>query len=444
MDDTVTATLTPGRAVQTRSVGALFLAHHPRAELVGRVRVFEEPLVLGRRGAAWPEVLDDPHLSRNHAEFAVHKGVITVRDLDSRNGTLVDGAAIRQRRLRPGEVVRIGSLLLVARPVPEDFTPIGDERMLGIGPAMAAVRQQLDQVGSRGTSVLLLGEPGVGKEVVARELHRRSGRAGPFVAVDCGAVADGVLQSELFGHHRGAYSGAGSARRGLVRGAEGGTLFLDEIGNATASLQQALLRLLQEGEMRPVGADRSVQVDVRCVAATNANLTAMVAAGSFRQDLLDRLSRWVIEIPPLRDRIEDLPVLARHFARRHAARDLPPTAELSAALLGASWPGNVRQLDAVIERAVITAGQGSAMDLDDALCTQLAAFDAVSSPTPEPVAADEPVPVSRPTGQELQQMLLDARCKVTPLARSLGVGRSTLYRWIEELEIDLVELRKRL
>ncbi|HET6921803.1 MAG TPA: sigma-54 dependent transcriptional regulator, partial [Anaeromyxobacteraceae bacterium] len=228
------------------------------------------------------------------------------------------------------------------------------ENVVGRSESMLHVFKTAARVASAEATVLIQGESGTGKELVARAIHQSSPRAaGPFVAVDCGAIAEGVLESELFGHARGAFTGAQAMRRGLFEEASGGTLFLDEIGDVGPNLQARLLRALQEGTIRRVGTNEPIAVDVRTVAATNRDLEQAVKEGSFRADLYYRLNVVAIRIPPLRERREDVPLLAEHFAHKHgrgegaaispAARDL---------LVAYHWPGNVRELENVIARAL--------------------------------------------------------------------------------------------
>jgi two-component system response regulator HydG len=245
------------------------------------------------------------------------------------------------------------------------------ERARGLGEVIgqsALMRQLLamiDRVAASDATVLIVGESGTGKELLARTIHRVGPRKdGPFVAFDCSALAPSLLEAELFGHEKGAFTGAGRARRGLFREANGGTIFLDEIGDIDASVQNKLLRVLQEREIKPVGGDRPVSIDVRVVAATNKDLKALVARGQFREDLYWRLAVVPIQVPPLRERKEDIPLLAAHILarRRGAAKSFAGqetryptqvTARALARLQAYRWPGNIRELENVLSRAAI-------------------------------------------------------------------------------------------
>ncbi len=232
--------------------------------------------------------------------------------------------------------------------------------LIGDHPSIQQIRSLIKRVAPSEATVMLLGESGTGKEVVARAIHAASARsAGPFVAVNCGAIAADLLESELFGHERGAFTGATNARPGLFQFAAGGTLLLDEIGELSPTLQVKLLRVLQERQVRPVGSDRAVPVDVRIIAATNQNLEAAVAAGRFRDDLFYRLHVIPIVIPPLRERRSDVPLLVDYALERLQSRSrvgpITISDEAMTALWEYDWPGNVRELENLIERMVVLA-----------------------------------------------------------------------------------------
>jgi DNA-binding NtrC family response regulator len=236
----------------------------------------------------------------------------------------------------------------------------GQPQMIGSHPAMQRVKNLIAKVAPTTSNVLILGETGTGKELVARSIHDQSERADkPFLAVNCGAFPENLIESELFGHRKGAFTGAEENRSGLFEVVDGGTLFLDEIGELPKSMQSKLLRVLESGEVRRVGDTQPFKVDVRIVCATHRNLPRMVEAGEFRQDLLYRINTFVIELPPLRERKDDLPELARHLLVRHRPQSVgmsePFAPEALVALRGYDWPGNIRELANVIEHAAILA-----------------------------------------------------------------------------------------
>ncbi len=239
--------------------------------------------------------------------------------------------------------------------------------LVGKSAGMDKVRDLVSRVAASASSVLITGESGTGKEVVARSLHQQSGRSGQFVVINCGALPESLMESELFGHKKGAFTGATDRKDGLFRAAEGGTLFLDEIGELPLTLQPKLLRALQERRVRPVGSEEEVPVDVRVLAATNRKVDDLVESGEFRQDLFYRLNVIRVHLPPLRDRPKDIPLLAQHLLRKHAAlagRRLSLSPDALRWLTGQPFDGNVRELENAIERAVILA-RGSQIERED-------------------------------------------------------------------------------
>jgi two-component system response regulator AtoC len=307
------------------------------------------------------------------------------------------------------------------------------ENVVGRSEAMLQVYKTAARVASTDATVLIQGESGTGKELVARAIHTASPRAsGPFVAVDCGAIAEGVLESELFGHTRGAFTGAQAARRGLFEEAHHGTLFLDEIGDVGPNLQARLLRALQEGTIRRVGANDPINVDVRIVAATNRDMDAAVKQGTFRADLYYRLHVVSIRIPPLRERREDIPLLAEHFAQKHGrAEGSAISPEARELLVAYDWPGNVRELENAVARALALNPSGVVIpeDLPDAIRLAQA----------EPAPVSLPPPGDWPTLAELErryasQVLGETGGNKTRAAEILGIDRKTLYRILGERE----------
>jgi len=298
----------------------------------------------------------------------------------------------------------------------------GEAEMIARSAVMQPVLQLMERVGPSDANVLVTGEHGTGKELVARWLHSASARAGrPLITVDAGGLPEGVFESELFGHVKGAYTGARADRAGRFELADSGTLFLDEIANVMPALQAKLLRVLQTGELERVGSSRPRRVDVRVISATNANLAEEVRAGRFREDLLFRLNTVEIRLPPLRERREDIPLLAEHFLRRHARRYTKAIAGFDPdgmqALLAHPWPGNVRELDHAIERAVLLAAGDSVRASD--LGLRAAAADGGR--------------LEDLTLEEVERVLIEKALKrhagnVSEAAKALGLSRSALYR----------------
>ncbi len=297
--------------------------------------------------------------------------------------------------------------------------------MIAESPAMRPVLDVIARVGPSDANVLITGENGTGKGMVARALHDASGRASkPFVQLNAGGISEGVVESELFGHVRGAFTDARSDRVGRFELADGGTLFLDEIGNVPLSQQGKLLRVLETGEFERVGSSRTIRADVRLLSATNADLGAEVAAGRFRQDLLFRLNTIEIRIPPLRDRRDDIPRLAQHFLAAHSRRYRKALGGFEGAALEAMlahpWPGNVRELDHAVERAVLMA-TGDRIRVGDLALRR----------------ASEPARLDELSLEQVENLLVRKAMdryggNVSQAARALGLSRSALYRRLEK------------
>jgi DNA-binding NtrC family response regulator len=296
--------------------------------------------------------------------------------------------------------------------------------LVGRSPAMLALRRTIGSLRHNESHVLIQGESGTGKELVARAIHASSPRAaGRFVPVDCGALPESIIESELFGHEKGSFTGALGAP-GLFRMADGGTLFLDEIGEIPPSVQAKLLRALQHKEVRPVGASSTVAVDIRVICATHRDLAALVAEGRFRTDLYYRLNVVRIEVPPLRARRQDVPLLVQYFLRARAARGAAPRGieeEALAALVEAEWPGNVRELENAVESAVALA-PGPLLRLADLRPLRRGAPPALATPQALPLS------LAAYERAALERALREAGGDAGAAARRLGVGRSTFYR----------------
>jgi DNA-binding NtrC family response regulator len=308
--------------------------------------------------------LTDRTVSRVHATFSSESEGVRLRDLGSTNGTFIDGVRVKDGFVAAGNLVRLGDTTLRAEPLAE---PVAVElstrdrlgRLVGGSPAMRRVYAMIERVAPTMTTVLVQGETGTGKELVARAIHDLSRRQGRFLALDCGAIPETLVESELFGHARGSFSGAVADRAGVFEEASGGTLFFDEVGELTAPMQRKLLRALESREIRRVGESRERAVDVRVVAATHRPLEIATNEGLFREDLYFRLAVVTIELPPLRARREDIPVIAQAFLERLTGGTETIGPELTAALVGRSWNGNVRELRNYLEsRWALSASSG--------------------------------------------------------------------------------------
>jgi DNA-binding NtrC family response regulator len=308
--------------------------------------------------------------------------------------------------------------------------------LLGTSAAMERVYSLIERAAPTEANVLILGENGTGKELVARALHRHSRRAnGPLVSVDLGAVAENLFESELFGHVKGAFTDARADRAGRLQAANGGTLFLDEVGNLPLHLQPKLLTALEQRQVVPVGANKPIPIDVRVIAATNLPPERLGDEGLFRQDLLFRLNTVEIELPPLRERREDIPVLIDHFVRFYtekydkAERRIPP--EVMTTLQGHGWPGNVRALRHSAERAVILAGNGEFTVEDFSLSRGTQQRSAAAAPQLTPTAGAD-LNLERAEKQILEQALKKHAYNISLAAQELGLTRASLYRRMDK------------
>jgi DNA-binding NtrC family response regulator len=318
--------------------------------------------------------------------------------------------------------------------------------LIGSSPQIEKIRRAVLKIGPTNAPVLLQGETGTGKEVVARAIHSVA-TAGPFVAIDCSTVG-ALLESELFGHTKGAFTGAVASKTGLLELADGGTAFLDEIGELPLELQAKLLRVLQEKEVRPLGALSPRRTNFRVIAATNRDLAAEVGRGAFRSDLYYRLNVIKLRLPPLRERREDIPHLVHHFLRMYG-NGQTLSASLLQTLSDYDWPGNVRELENCVQR-MCAMNSGPVLDIPD-LPSALAGWTAASSPQPSPAPSEVPVPVFAGTGPVRarvlplehmeRQAILDAleftRGDRARAASLLGIGRTTLYRKLKRYEIEI-------
>lgn len=321
------------------------------------------------------------------------------------------------------------------------------QALVGRSPQMAAIRARIAKIAGSRAAALILGESGTGKEVVARAIHNANPR-GQFVTIDCGTLSGTLVESELFGYAKGAFTGATETRKGLVEAADGGTAFFDEIGDLRSDMQVKLLRLLQENEFRSVGAVKTRKVDVRVIAATNRDLVRAVERGEFRQDLYYRLKVLTIRMPPLRERREDIPLLLEHFLARSAAQ-YSLSEEAARALAAYDWPGNVRELQNAIEQMTVL-NSGPVLhraDLPSSVQLQMEAarfrafepgqeFDEGLPVVERP--SDVPMPMLRASEEQaIRQAMARAGGNRLEAARLLGIGRTTLYRKLKEYRIPV-------
>jgi hypothetical protein len=409
----------------------------------GKERGARRHVVGGRR--VLEVALPSPALSARHARIHRDAGAWHLEDLASRNGTSLGGRRVQRAALADGDRIEAGGAFFVFRPQwPAALRAVDDLDAAMLADAPVALRtvvpelehhyDSLRRIAPSKLSVLLLGETGTGKELLARAVHDLSGRSGSFVAVNCGALPAALVEGLLFGHKRGAFSGAVRDEPGLVRAADGGTLFLDEIGDLPLASQAALLRVLQEGEVVPLGATRPAPVDIRVVAATHRPLHALVEAGAFRSDLLARLSGYVFEAPALRARREDLGLIVASLLLR-LAPERAATMELSVgaarALVEHAWPLNVREVEQAFG-AILQLVPDDVIERDD-LPKAIGAI----APGPPPLAG------GKITGAELARLLEEHDGNVAAVGRALSRAPVQIRRWLKQFGIDADSYRRR-
>jgi DNA-binding NtrC family response regulator len=388
----------------------------------------------------------DRWMSSRHARIEPSFGRWVLVDTESKNGTFVNGQPTKRAVLADGDVIELGHTILVfceklavspdSPPVVDlERTPAEHSGLATMSPEYARELLRLRQIAESTVPVLIEGESGTGKEVLARAVHAISKRGGQFIAVNCGALPANLVESELFGYRKGAFSGANEDRAGLVRSADGGTLFLDEIGDLPAASQAALLRVLQEREVMPVGGTRPVAVDVRVIAATHRDLDGMIADGGFRRDLFARLAGFRVEVPPLCERKADLGLLIGNLYDRHFPAD-GAGLEIEAArlLFRYPWPLNVRELEQALTTAAVLAGK------EPVLVSHLP--DTVR--TGRPPGAGRALTLSPADEQQREALcaaMREQRGNISAVARAMGKDRKQIQRWIKRFAIDPAQFR---
>lgn len=401
-------------------------------------------------GVALEVRLPGKWLSTRHATVRAVGADWIVEDAGSRNGTFVNGTRVTTHVLRPGDVIEVGRAFFQVRGAPAHDGPLVRDEDAARTSEPIAFRTLLPELAdgfsalrriarSSAVTVLLLGPTGSGKEVLAQEIHAQSGRGGPFVPVNCGALPATLVEGLLFGHVKGAFSGAARDEPGFVRSAEGGTLFLDEIGDLPAGSQAALLRVLQEREVIAVGATRPVKVDVRVVAATHRPLESLGDAGGFRSDLLARLKGYTHRLPALAERMADFGVIAADVLADVAGgrvQKIAFTAEAARAVVAYGWPLNIRELHQAMASAV-------ALAVDDVIDVQHLPAELLAS---RPVSVPPPVPTRAKSADEalrdrIVTLLHEHRGNVAAVARALGKAPAQVHRWMHRFQIDPASYR---
>jgi sigma-54 dependent transcriptional regulator, acetoin dehydrogenase operon transcriptional activator AcoR len=415
----------------------------------------DRQLLIGRDPPPQELRLPFTSVSRVHARVAFHGAEIVVEDLGSRNGTFVNGVKVRKEYVEHGDEIRVGEVLfklvttdaasylalpLEGRDPPPPLTPLRG------GAAMEEVRRQILLTAKVDLSVLILGETGTGKELVARALHDASGRPGGFCAVNCAAIPSGLLESELFGYKRGAFTGADRDRLGIVQTSHGGTLFLDEIGDMPLDAQAKVLRMIETRAVTPLGGRHPEPVDLRIICATHQPLARLVREERFRADLFARISGHSIQLPPLRDRKEDVYQLAHLFLERAGGLKTKVTAAFMIGLLSYDWPFNVRELEAAMKRAVALAPGNTPFDERHLPTAVKDAVDESKRAGPStPPRGDEQLGTARATGPSLETLrAIFERHKgnVAAVARELGKDRVQIHRWLKRHGLSAQDFRK--
>ena len=428
-DDATLSQARPRLGPRPAPAARLHVVHPPAAAAC--IELGAAPTELGRRQ------LVDATVSRAHLriEWDADHGTYRLTDLDSHNGTCVDGVPVEAPvALAPQAVLRVGDVLAVFEhgdPAenPELNQSVDDDALPGATTAMIRLRRLVARAAADPAPVLIIGPTGTGKELVAAELHRQSGRKGPLIPFNCAALSRELAESQLFGHARGAFTGAAQDSTGIFGAAAGGTLFLDEIGELPLDLQPKLLRALQSGEVQPVGRPRPVVLDVRVIAATHQPLVAQVEAGGFRRDLLARLALWEIPVPALVERRADILAWRTRLHRRWCAargRDLPLRpfeADAAERFVRAPWPENLRGIDRLVH--AFAEGQGPIPS--EALDSWLPPIEIMTAgPTRRPPAPDS---------ETLRAVLESNGGSVRATALHFGRDRRQIYRWMEQFKL---------
>jgi DNA-binding NtrC family response regulator len=448
LDDgyTKTAPITPWQSTRSQDVVALRV--HPTGQEFA-IPPPGERLQIGSSPGCDIRLEQDPYVSAVHSTLERRgDGDVVIQDRKSKNGTLLNGSRIERATLHPGALITIGGTTLVAIGASKRERPTAFEQLRGHAPAFRAAVDTAIRAASSTCNVLIVGETGTGKEIVARAIHEASARSsGPFVALNCGAIPEQLIGSELFGHEKGAFTGAASKRDGLFLEADTGTLFLDELGELPREQQPHLLRVLETGLVRPLGSSQERRVDVRVLAATNRMEGLGSEASPVRSDLYHRLATVVIVLPPLRERRDDIPPLVHHFMEEFAETYGPRhiSEDTICALQAYSWPGNIRELRGAVHRAMALSGgelttdtllapisvlAGAADELAPSQCRPLSprsARDTIAGPR-IPASSHEGDAQISPFNAAMRDMLVDAyeRCgSIRRAAAFLGIPKST-------------------
>jgi DNA-binding NtrC family response regulator len=427
---------------------------HVEEATFGRAADRRFAFVDGPTGRQLSVGIPDVWMSKTHATLRRNGEHWTIEDADSKNGTIVNGSSVARALLAPGDLIELGRTLLLYGdgPPPSAATePVVDSASLKLSlpgfptwnRALGRVLAELEAIAASAVPVVIHGESGTGKELIARAIHQASRRSGPMLAVNCGAISEKLVESELFGHRRGAFTGADEDRPGFFRSADRGTLLLDEIGELPQQAQAALLRVMQEQEVVSVGATHPVKVSVRVVSATQRDLKAIVAQGRFRADLLARLAGFSAELPPLRDRREDLGLLIGILLRRLSPADtgqIAFTGRAARALFTYGWPLNVRELEQALRAGLVLAGKGP-VDLEHLPASVRTARHADAAPS-EPATVAKLAADEGNRREQLVELFQKHAGNVSAVAREIGKTRAQVHRWIRRYALQVQHFRR--
>jgi sigma-54 dependent transcriptional regulator, acetoin dehydrogenase operon transcriptional activator AcoR len=456
-----TKTMQPigARQAAPSDAGLVLLCAEPIDSAPSVVPLPGHPLVIGREPPRGGLRLEQAAVSRLHAKIVYDRGAFWLTDLESRNGTFVLGQRAGERvTLQQGDEIRIGDALFKFvtsgidqyLPYRVDGTVIATAsrrstlvpELVG-GLQMDRVAKNVESAARTDLPVLVQGESGTGKEIVARAVHRLTGRSGAFCAVNCAAIPGNLFESELFGARKGAYTGADRDKTGIIMAANGGTLFLDEVGDMPLEMQAKLLRVLEAREVRPVGATLPEPVDVRIVSATHRDLRALVAEERFRGDLLARLHGYDVLLPPLRARKEDVYPLSRHFLAQCGKPGARMTFGFLLALCDYDWPFNVRELEVAVRRALADA-RDDVLDvshLPEMLRRRAESYGTRSDATSGAESEAEPSRAPAPNAEDLRKRLAFHKGNVAAVARDLGRDPKQVHRWMQKYGISPTSFR---
>ena len=442
-----------------RTPGLVLIYCENHTAMQSAYRLADQATTLGRESDSMIQIRDHS-VSRYHAVIEARQGSWLIRDTGSTNGTFVDGARVSgEALLEHNAIIRVGDSLfkfLERGAIPYMAYRIDGSRQQHLSPIKRKTKESalaggflidkviaaIESIAQSQLTVVVTGETGTGKELAAREIHRFSGRSGVFQAVNCAAIPDTLIESELFGFRRGAFTGADRDKTGLLKVADRGTLFLDEIGDMPTDVQVKLLRTIQFREVQPIGSTTTESIDVRVVCATHRDLNVEIDSGGFRRDLFARLNEFPIDLPPLRARKEDLFLLVRHFMAKYGRQDATIPFSVMLALAHYDWPFNVRELETAIKRlvALSTDPELEFNHLPEPIRDRLRTYGQ-SDPNPEPVPKPKPQRSEAPTLGEMVDLLERHRGNISAIGRELGKERIQVHRWLKRHGLNADDYR---